>query len=74
MHTGASVVPVSISGTEKMMRRGSLRIFPGKARIVLHAPLEPHDYATREELMEAVRVSIASGLPDWMRNEKDMSS
>jgi len=68
MHTGAPVVPVSISGTEKMMRKGSLRIFPGTARVVLHAPLQPHDYPTREALMDAVRASIASGLPDWMRN------
>lgn len=69
MHTGAPVVPVSISGTETMMRRGSLRIFPGTARVVLHAPLQPHDYPTREALMDAVRASIASGLPDWMRSE-----
>ncbi|MGA7523913.1 MAG: lysophospholipid acyltransferase family protein [Acidobacteriaceae bacterium] len=68
MHTGAPVVPVSISGTDKMMRKGSLRIFPGTARVILHAPLQPHDYPTREALMEAVRASIASGLPDWMRS------
>ncbi len=68
MHAGAPVVPVSISGTEAMMRKGSLRIFPGTARVVLHAPLKPHDYPTREALMDAVRASIASGLPDWMRN------
>jgi len=69
MHAGAPVVPVSISGTEKMMRKGSLRIFPGTAHVVLHAPLQPRDYPTREALMEAVRASIASGLPDWMRND-----
>ncbi|MGA8528641.1 MAG: lysophospholipid acyltransferase family protein [Acidobacteriaceae bacterium] len=68
MHTGAPVVPVSISGTETMMRKGSLRIFPGTARVILHAPLQPHDYPTREALMDAVRASIASGLPDWMRS------
>lgn len=73
MHTGAPVVPVSISGTEKMMRKGSLLIFPGTARVVLHAPLQPHEYASREALMEAVRASIASGLPDWMRNESPAS-
>jgi hypothetical protein len=27
----------------------------------------PGDYETREELMAAVRASIASGLPEWMR-------
>ncbi|HEX3986166.1 MAG TPA: lysophospholipid acyltransferase family protein [Acidobacteriaceae bacterium] len=67
MHSGAPVVPVSISGTEKMMRKGSLRIFPGTARVVLHPALQPHDYPSREAFMDAVRASIASGLPDWMR-------
>lgn len=67
MNTGAPVVPVSIYGTESIMRRGSLRIFPGVAHVVFHAPILPRDYATREELIEAVRLAIASGLPEWMR-------
>lgn len=68
MDTNAPLVPVSISGTESMMRKGSLRIFPGTARVVFHAPLQPRDFATREDLMEAVRAAIASGLPEWMRS------
>jgi len=68
MDTDAPVLPVSISGTESMMRKGSLRIFPGTARVVFHAPLQPRDFATREDLMEAVRAAIASGLPEWMRS------
>lgn len=67
MDTNAPVVPVSVSGTESMMRKGSLRIFPGTARVVFHPPLQPHDFATREDLMEAARAAIASGLPEWMR-------
>jgi 1-acyl-sn-glycerol-3-phosphate acyltransferase len=67
MSTGVAVVPVSIHGTETMMRKGSLRIFPGTAHIIFHAPLHPRDYASREELMAAVREAIASGLPEWMR-------
>jgi len=68
MHSGAPVVPVSISGTEKMMKRGSLRIYPGTARVVFHAPIRPHDYSSKEDLMDALRVAIASGLPEWMRD------
>jgi 1-acyl-sn-glycerol-3-phosphate acyltransferase len=68
MHSGSPVVPVSISGTEKLMRKGSVRIFPGTAHVVLHPPLQPRDYPTREALMDAVRASIASGLPEWMRS------
>jgi 1-acyl-sn-glycerol-3-phosphate acyltransferase len=35
--------------------------------VVFHAPIDPTAYATREELLEAVRKAIASGLPEWMR-------
>jgi 1-acyl-sn-glycerol-3-phosphate acyltransferase len=65
--TGAPCIPVSIFGTEGMMAKGSLRIRPGAAHIIFHAPIYPNDYATREELLEAVRAAIASGLPEWMR-------
>ncbi|MGA7340319.1 MAG: lysophospholipid acyltransferase family protein [Terracidiphilus sp.] len=65
--TGAPCIPVSIYGTESMMAKGSLRIQPGIAHIVFHAPVYPNEYATREDLLEAVRAAIASGLPEWMR-------
>jgi 1-acyl-sn-glycerol-3-phosphate acyltransferase len=67
MNSGAPCVPISIFGTETMMGKGSLRILPGTARVVFHEPLDPANYKTREELMAAVRASIASGLPEWMR-------
>ena len=65
--TGAACVPVSIWGTETMMSKGSVRIRPGTAHITFHAPLNPADFETREDLMAAVRAAIASGLPEWMR-------
>jgi 1-acyl-sn-glycerol-3-phosphate acyltransferase len=67
MEAGAPCIPVSIYGTETMMGKGSLRIRPGVAHIVFHAPVYPADFATREELLAAVRDAIASGLPEWMR-------
>jgi 1-acyl-sn-glycerol-3-phosphate acyltransferase len=67
MQTGAPCIPVSIWGTETMMAKGSLRIHPGTAHVVFHAPVYPQDYATREDLLAAVRHSIASGLPEWMQ-------
>jgi 1-acyl-sn-glycerol-3-phosphate acyltransferase len=68
MHAGAPVVPVSIAGTATMMKKGSLRVFPGVAQITFHAPLQPQDFATREDLLGAVHAAIASGLPEWMRS------
>ena len=67
VESGAPCIPISISGTETMMRKGSLRIRPGVARVVFHAPVLPADFPDREQLMAAVRESIASGLPEWMR-------
>ena len=68
MGSGAPCIPVSISGTETIQGKGSLRIHPGTARIVFHPPIAPSGFATREGLMQAVRAAIASGLPEWMRN------
>ncbi len=65
--TSAPIIPVSIYGTEGMMRKGSLQITPGDAHVHFHPPILAADYSTREELMIAVRESIASDLPEWMR-------
>jgi 1-acyl-sn-glycerol-3-phosphate acyltransferase len=67
IESGAPCVPVSIHGTEKILGKGSVRMQRGSAHVVFHAPLTPADYSTREELSEAVRAAIASGLPEWMR-------
>jgi 1-acyl-sn-glycerol-3-phosphate acyltransferase len=68
METAVLCVPVSIYGTEGMMAKGSLRIKPSTAHITFHSPLDPADFRSREELMDAVRAAIASGLPEWMRS------
>jgi 1-acyl-sn-glycerol-3-phosphate acyltransferase len=67
METGAPCIPVSIYGTEKLMAKGSFAIKPGTVHFVFHPPVYPRDFATREELIQAVRTAIASGLPEWMR-------
>jgi 1-acyl-sn-glycerol-3-phosphate acyltransferase len=67
MESGAPVVPISIWGSEKMMTKGSLRIHPGLAHVTFHPALYPEHFQSRENLMEAVREAIASGLPQWMQ-------
>jgi len=64
---GAPVVPVSIHGTESILGKGSLKMKPGTAHVIFHEPIDPGAFATREELMRAVRTAVASGLPEWMR-------
>jgi 1-acyl-sn-glycerol-3-phosphate acyltransferase len=67
MESGAPCIPVSIYGTETLMAKDRFSIKPGIVHISFHAPIHPRDYATRDELSEAVRAAIASGLPEWMR-------
>ncbi len=67
MNAGALCIPVSIHGTEQILRKGSLRIHPGEAFVTFHEAIDPAAFATREELTEAVRNAIAGGLPEWMR-------
>jgi 1-acyl-sn-glycerol-3-phosphate acyltransferase len=67
METGAPCIPISVSGTETMMRKGSMRVFPGVVRVVFHAPIYPANVADRDALMHLVRESVASGLPERMR-------
>ena len=65
--TGAPVVPIVISGTETMMRKGTAWITPGIARVQILPAIEPAAYATREELMAAVHQALAAALPDSMK-------
>ena len=68
MQAGVPCIPVSIHGTEKILGKGSLKMHPGAAYVVFHPAIDPTQFVTREELMQAVRQAIASGLPEWMRN------
>jgi 1-acyl-sn-glycerol-3-phosphate acyltransferase len=66
MESGAPVIPISIWGSEHMMTKGSLRIKPGTAHLTFHPAVYPQQFATREQLAEAVRAAITSALPQWM--------
>ena len=67
IQTGAPIIPVAISGTEKMMRKGSNWIAPGVARIQMLPVVRPEDYPSREALMTAVHAAIAAALPAEMK-------
>ncbi len=62
MESGAPVVPVSIAGTKALLPKGSLNLQPGTVTVTFHPPIDPHGYANKEELMDAVRGAIQSGL------------
>src|SRR3984885_4692494 len=55
MESRAPIIPISIWGSEHMMTKGSLRIKPGTAHLTFHPPLYRQQFASREQLAEAVR-------------------
>lgn len=59
---GAPVVPVVIRGTERLMRRGSVRLQPGEVSVEFLAPLYPAEFENREALMTAVRKRMERAL------------
>ncbi len=65
--TGAPIVPVVLSGTERMMRKGSARVFPGVAHVQILEPVDSAAFRTRAELMAAVRERMIAALPETMR-------
>jgi 1-acyl-sn-glycerol-3-phosphate acyltransferase len=62
MDSGVPVVPVSIVGATRLLPKGSLRLKSGTISVTFHAPLDPSDYGTKEELMAAVRDTMEAGL------------
>jgi 1-acyl-sn-glycerol-3-phosphate acyltransferase len=63
----APIIPIALSGTQTMMRKGSNAIEPGLARIQFLPLIEPSQYGTREQLQVAVRRAIAEALPAEMK-------
>ena len=68
MEASVPVVPVTILGTAECWPKGTWAMRPGKATLIFHPPLDPASFASRDELMTAVRESIASALPEDRRN------
>jgi 1-acyl-sn-glycerol-3-phosphate acyltransferase len=60
--TGAPIIPVVMRGTAKMMPKGTLRITPGEAEVRFLPAIRPQAFATREELMQAVRTAMETEL------------
>src|SRR5512146_1561235 len=70
--SGIPVVPVTIVGAHKVWPKGHFRITPGKITIVFHPPMYPQQFASREDLMQAVRAKIESALPEQYRSTSPM--
>ncbi len=65
--TGAPIVPVVITGTERMMQKGSWAVTPGVARVRMLPAVWPSEYPSRDALLQAVRTEMIAALPEEMR-------
>jgi len=60
LQAGVPIVPVTIVGASEIMPKRSLRIYPGKIRLIIGHPIDVQPYTpeTRQELMNQVRQVI----------------
>jgi 1-acyl-sn-glycerol-3-phosphate acyltransferase len=66
MKAGAPIVPISISGSARVMRKGKFEIHPGVVRITVHdaVPTRGSTQEDRGRIIEQVRQAILSGLTE----------
>jgi 1-acyl-sn-glycerol-3-phosphate acyltransferase len=61
---GLPVLPITIIGTRNILPSNTINLFPGKARMIIHEPLDisGYDDADLQKLIDKARSSIQSGL------------
>jgi len=67
MDSGVPVIPVTLLGTYESWPKTRFALHPGTATIIFHPAIDPKDFSDREALMQAVRDSISSALPEDRR-------
>lgn len=67
---GLPILPVSISGSHRVLPKNTLRLLPGSIDITVHDPIDPADYGAgqRDQLMADVRAAINRGLGEDERS------
>jgi 1-acyl-sn-glycerol-3-phosphate acyltransferase len=67
LESGVPVVPVTMLGTYEAWPKHRFALRAGTVTMVFHPPLDPREFVDRDQLMAAVRESIASALPPERR-------
>ena len=74
IRAGVSVVPVSLAGTQRLMRKGDWTLHPGEVIVRYGPPVDASEYSPdqREGLRQRVQDLVAAGLPEDQKpiNEK----
>jgi 1-acyl-sn-glycerol-3-phosphate acyltransferase len=68
MEAGVPVLPITVVGTHQAWPKGTARLHATEIVVHFHPPIDPQQFASREELMSAVRAAIESALPDRYRD------
>ena len=71
IQAGVPIVPVSIAGTQNLMRKGSRKINPGEVTVRFGQPVEASKFALeqRNELLATLEAAVAAGLPPEQRRQ-----
>ncbi len=64
---GLPMLPVTIVGTRNVLPAKSMKLFPGRAKLIIHDPIDIGGYSDEniQELMAAARRSIEQGLHQY---------
>jgi 1-acyl-sn-glycerol-3-phosphate acyltransferase len=68
MEAGVPVVPITIVGSYEAWPKGRMSLRPGEVVVNFHPPIDPHQFARKEDLLAAVRAAIHSALPEQYRD------
>ena len=65
--SGVPVIPITIIGSGQIMPKRSLRVRPGKIKLIIDRPVKTKDYAVenRQELINKVRNIIIKNYDEW---------
>jgi 1-acyl-sn-glycerol-3-phosphate acyltransferase len=65
IQAGVPIVPVSVAGTQNLMRKGSAKIEPGKVTVHFGAPIATDGFSVerRNELLAQIEHAVAANLP-----------
>jgi 1-acyl-sn-glycerol-3-phosphate acyltransferase len=65
IRAGVPVVPISLAGTQNLLRKGDWRLYPGEVTVKFGVPVDASKYSLdqRQELLDAVHDAVAAGLP-----------
>lgn len=62
MQTNLPIVPITIVGNNKLLRKNTLGVKPGMIKIIIDNPIDTSHYKDRDILLDKVQTIISSNL------------